>query len=79
MKIETLKLVYEIFNLRAIHTGTDIQNFIDLLQQCGEEQELMALECEELDEYVPLVVCQQFAGEYFRGLAKLMMEIGFYI
>lgn len=76
IKIDTLKLLYEIFNLKAMN-GMDIQNFIDLLQQCGEENELMALECEELDEYVPLIICQEFAREFIKGLIKLMKEIGF--
>jgi len=35
------------------------------------------LECEELDEYVPLIVCQDFAREFIKGLTKLMKEIGF--
>lgn len=76
IKIDTLKLLYEIFNLKSMN-GMDIQNFIDLLQQCGEEQGIMALECEELDEYVPLIICQQFSKEFFKGLTKLMKEIGF--
>ncbi len=55
----------------------DVQRFFDLLQQCGEEIGLMSLENEELDDYVPLVVCQEFAKEYFRGFCKQMAEIGF--
>lgn len=55
----------------------DNQKFFNLLQNCAEELGIMALECNELDGYVPLVVCQDFAREFIRGLSKLMKEIGF--
>ena len=76
IKIESVKLIYEIFDVKTMN-GMDIQAFIDLLHQCGEEAGLMALECEEYDQYVPLIVCQDFAKEFIRGLTKLMKEIGF--
>jgi hypothetical protein len=76
IKMDTVKYFYEIFNLKVMN-GMDIQRFFDLLQQCGEELGLMALECEELDDYVPLVICQDFAREFIKGMGKLMKEIGF--
>lgn len=76
IKVDTVKLLYEVFNLKVMN-GMDIQRFFDLLQQVGEELGLMALECEELDDYVPLVICQDFSREFLKGFCKLMKEIGF--
>lgn len=36
----------------------------------------MALDQEELDEYVPLSVCLDFARDFLKGLRQLMKEIG---
>jgi len=76
IKMDTVRYFYEIFNLKVMN-GMDIQRFFDMLQQCGEELGLMALECEELDDYVPLVICQDFSREFIKGMGKLMKEIGF--
>jgi len=32
---------------------------------------------EELDNFLPLLVVQQFARDFIRGFSKLMLEIGF--
>jgi len=76
VKMDTVKHLYEFCNLKVMN-GMNLQRFFDLLQQSGEELGLMALECEELDDYVPLVICQDFAREFIKGLTKLMKEIGF--
>ena len=36
----------------------------------------MALEAEELDEFVPLDIVKDFTREYLKGFSKLMREIG---
>jgi ribosome assembly protein YihI (activator of Der GTPase) len=36
----------------------------------------MALEAEELDEFVPLPVVKEFVKEFLAGFSKLMIEIG---
>ena len=76
IRMETVKHLYDFCNVKVMN-GMDLQRFFDLLQQCGEEIGLMALEVEELDDYVPLIICQDFAREFIRGLSKLMGEIGF--
>lgn len=76
VKMDTVKHLFEFCNLKAMN-GMNLQRFFDLLQQGGEETGLMTLECEELDDYVPLVICQDFSREFIRGLTKLMKEIGF--
>ena len=57
--------------------GINIQSFINMLQQCGEEAGLMNLDSEILDNFVPLIICQDFIREFVKGLFKLMKEIGF--
>lgn len=76
IKMDTVKHLYEFCNVKVMN-GMDLQRFFCLLQQCGEEADLMALECKELDDYVPLKICQLFAREFIRGLSKLMRELGF--
>ena len=36
----------------------------------------MALECKELDNYIPLSVCQDFAKEFLMGFGNLFKDIG---
>lgn len=77
VKMDSVKHLYDFCNVKVLN-GLDLQRFFDLLQQCGEEAGLMALECEELDDYVPLPICQDFCLHYIKGLTKLMKEIGFF-
>jgi hypothetical protein len=37
----------------------------------------MALDREELDEFVPVSVCLDFSRDFLLGFKKLMLEIGF--
>jgi len=36
----------------------------------------MALENRELDNYIPLIVCQEFAKYFFEGFKNLYTDIG---
>lgn len=74
VNIESLKLLYDVFNVKHQHQ-MDLQSFIDLLQQCGEEQQLMCLEVPEQDDYLPLVICQHFARHYIVSFMALFNQI----
>ncbi len=76
IKSETIKVFFEILNVRVTH-NLEFQQFFDLLQQAAEEESLMNLEVEAQDDYVPLDVVQQFARDFIRGFSKLMLEVGF--
>ena len=76
IRLDTVKHLYDFCNVKVMN-GMDLQMFFSLLQEYGEEKGMMVLECEEQDGYVPIVICQDFAGEFIRGLSKLMKEIGF--
>lgn len=75
VRIDSVKVLYEVLQLRVM-SALDIQQFFDLLQQCGEESGLMALDQEELDEFVPVSVCLEFVMNFLRGFKKLMAEVG---
>lgn len=75
VKLSSVKVLYDILNVKIL-SGMSIQKLFDLLQSAGEELGLMILQCEELDEYVPLVVCQEFAREFLKGFKKLAVEVG---
>lgn len=53
----------------------DFQAFLDLLQRVGEEKYLMDLSDEDLDDWVPLEVVQDFVRSLFAGMARLMNDI----
>jgi hypothetical protein len=55
----------------------DFQEFLDLIQQAGEEVGLIPLEEKELDEVVPLKVVQTFSRQFISSFANLMKELGF--
>ncbi|KAM3128202.1 hypothetical protein pb186bvf_019685 [Paramecium bursaria] len=76
VKLETVQIMYEICNLKVM-SNIDIQQFVDLLQQSGEEAGLMSLDQEELDEYIPLETCQEFIKNFLNGFKSLMTEIGY--
>ena len=76
IKSDTIKVFYEILNVRVTH-NIDFQVFLAWLQQAAEEQELMILEAEAQDDYVALDIVQQFARDFIRGFSKLMLEVGF--
>ncbi|CAD8076776.1 unnamed protein product [Paramecium sonneborni] len=76
IKLETVQILYELSNTK-IMSNIDIQQFVDLLQQAGEEAGLMSLDQEELDEFVPLEICTEFIKNFLNGFKTLMLEIGF--
>ena len=55
IKMATIKPFYELLNVKVIN-DISVQQFFDLLQSAGEEQNLMELQYQELDEYVALRV-----------------------
>ncbi|CAD8142991.1 unnamed protein product [Paramecium octaurelia] len=76
IKLETVQILYELSNTK-IMSNIDIQQFVDLLQQAGEEAGLMSIDQEELDELVPLEICSEFIKNFLNGFKALMLEIGF--
>lgn len=71
----TLLHLFEILNVKATH-GVEFQMFFDLLQRVAEEESLMDIENSELDDYVPLNVCQNFARHFIEGFARLVDQLG---
>eukprot|EP01017_Pseudomicrothorax_dubius_P045771 TRINITY_DN7969_c0_g1_i1.p1 TRINITY_DN7969_c0_g1~~TRINITY_DN7969_c0_g1_i1.p1 ORF type:complete len:236 (+),score=55.42 TRINITY_DN7969_c0_g1_i1:65-772(+) len=76
IKVDTVMLLFELCNLKVMN-GMDLQSFFFLLQECGEEAGLTILDCDDLEEYVPLQICQEYMKEFMKGFTKLMREIGF--
>jgi hypothetical protein len=71
----TLLHLFEILNVKATH-GVEFQMFFDLLQKVAEEEQLMNIEWNDLDDYVPLSVCQTFARHFIEGFVKLVDQLG---
>lgn len=71
IRSDTLMHIYEVLNIKATH-GIEFQNFFDLMQQSAEEAGLMTIDYEEMDDFVPLTTCQQFARDFIRGFSRLM-------
>lgn len=76
IRSDTIVYLFEILNVKTTH-GLEFQIFFDLLQQAAEEVGLMSIENEDMDDYVPLTICQQFARDFIKGFSRLMRQIGF--
>lgn len=72
----TILHIYEILNVKATH-GVEFQYFFDLLQHAAEEDGLMSIDYEEMDDFVPLNICQKFARYFIKGFVRLMNQLGF--
>lgn len=72
--IDTIDTMHQFLRIQDV-LGLSFQAFVDLLQRVGEEQKLMDLNDEEQDDWVPLSVVKQFAGQTYYGAAKLMADI----
>ena len=75
IRSDTIVHLFDILNVKATH-GIEFQVFFDLLQQAAEEIGLMNLECEEMDDHVPLTIDQQFTRDFVKGFSRLMNQIG---
>merc|ERR1712014_158489 len=53
---DTVMTLYELLQPYQISSHIDQQGFLDVLQQIGEQRNLMALHVEELDDSVPVEV-----------------------
>lgn len=73
---DTIQTLHEILKIQDAY-GYDFQAFFDLMQRTGEEMNIMALEDEDLDEYVPKVVVSIFINKFVSGAMDLMQELGF--
>jgi hypothetical protein len=72
----TVKLLYEVLHVRETH-NMEFQDFFSLMQQAGEESDLMSLEDLKQDNFVALPVVQEFSKNFVIGFSRLMREIGF--
>lgn len=75
VNIESVKLLYDLIGMHMLKSFS-LQDFFNLLQHAAEESNLMPLESKELDNYIPLSICQDFAKEFLLGFSKLFKDIG---
>lgn len=73
---DAVLLLYSWFTAFQINDEIDQQTFLDLLQQVGEQMDLMALFAEELDDWVPLVVVQRFLKQFIQAYTNIFIELG---
>jgi Ca2+-binding EF-hand superfamily protein len=71
VRSDTIMHIYEVLNIKATH-GMEFQSFFDLMQKAAEEAGLMTIDIEEMDDFVPLTTCQEFARDFIRGFSRLM-------
>ena len=75
VNIESVKLLYDLLDMHMLKSFS-LQDFFNLLQHSAEESNLMPLESKELDNYIPLSICQDFSKEFLIGFSKLFKDIG---
>eukprot|EP00747_Dinoflagellata_sp_TGD_P166236 gnl/TRDRNA2_/TRDRNA2_188714_c0_seq1.p1 gnl/TRDRNA2_/TRDRNA2_188714_c0~~gnl/TRDRNA2_/TRDRNA2_188714_c0_seq1.p1 ORF type:complete len:243 (-),score=67.25 gnl/TRDRNA2_/TRDRNA2_188714_c0_seq1:41-769(-) len=67
--------MYRLLQPYQIDAHVDQQGFLDMLQQVGEHMNLMALQAEELDDWVPVEVVQRFAKRFVEAWRGLFQEL----
>jgi hypothetical protein len=72
----TIKHLYELLNVRQ-SLNVEFQAFFALLQQASEEKQIMDLNDNRQDDYVPIDVVQEFTRNFIRGFGRLMKDIGY--
>eukprot|EP00887_Chlorella_sp_A99_P007565 scaffold28.g7565.t1 len=72
--LDTVQMLHRALRVQQQH-GMDLQQFVDLLQRAGEEQQLLDLQDEEQDDWVPLDTVREFAGALHAGAARLMADV----
>ncbi|KAL6058034.1 EF hand domain containing protein [Balamuthia mandrillaris] len=72
----TIVLMHKILNIKKAY-GVNTQKLFDMMQRAAEEQDVMALDQEELDDFVPLIILRQFAIDFIQGFTALMSDLGF--
>jgi hypothetical protein len=68
---DAVNTLYQLMNVRMTF-GIDLQAFIDLLQRSAEDMQLLDLEDEKLDDWVPDVVIRKSLEWYLEGFCDLM-------
>mmetsp|Transcript_18570 Transcript_18570/g.51234 ORF Transcript_18570/g.51234 Transcript_18570/m.51234 type:complete len:96 (-) Transcript_18570:4-291(-) len=75
MSGDAVMTLYELLKPCQIVSQIDQQGFLDLLQQIGENMNLMSLQSEELDDWVPVMVVHRWSRRlvsYYAGLFRLL-------
>lgn len=80
VKIEQIKFIYEIFNLKMM-SGIDIQAFFYLMKRSSEDLGFPIKEMKEseydYEEYIELSVCREFLRGFLKGAVKVLREVGY--
>jgi len=72
----SVQTIHSVLNIKKAY-GVGDRAFFDLLQQVAEDMQMMTLEENELDDYVPLLVFNRFAKDFIAAFIKLMFDLGF--
>jgi len=72
---DAVMTLYDLMLPYQISAHVDQQGFLDMLQQIGEHMNLMSLEAEELDDWVPVPVVQRWVQSFIAAYALLFQEL----
>lgn len=67
--------LYDLLGPVGVAQHVDQQGFLDLLQQVGEQMDLMPLSADELDDWVPDMVVRKFLKHFVQNYCKLFREL----
>merc|ERR1712032_466614 len=72
---EAVFTLFKLLKPYRIEAKFDQQGFLDTLQQIGEIMDLMPLQSEELDDWVPREVVHRWVKQFIRSYANLFGEL----
>lgn len=82
IKIECVKLIYEVLNVKMM-SDLDIQSFFNLLKKSSEDlgfaiQEVREHEDDDdYEEYIEISVCSELIAHFLKGANKILKQIGY--
>ena len=72
---DTVYDVYKVFNVEEAPGAPHFQSWLDLLQRAAEDKNLLALDVEELDDFVPMEVLTEFAEAAMEGYCSANVHV----
>merc|ERR1719436_1886380 len=76
MSRDAVMTLYELLTPYQVSTHIDQQGFLDMLQQIGEHMNLMSLQAEELDDWVPVEVVHRWTKQFISAYVSLFQQLG---
>ena len=74
VQFEFIEPLFDIFQVNILKT-ISIQDLFYLMQRAAEENNLLDINCVDLDHYVPLCIVEEFVASFLNGVKDVYLDI----